>query len=921
MTLAAGTKLGSYEVLGQLGAGGMGEVYKAKDTRLARDVAIKVLPEEFFEGEERRQRFEREARLLAALNHPGIAAIYSFEEIPSSSSRSSRHLLVMELVEGEGLDAKVSSGPLPLEESLSYAKQIAEALEAAHEKGIVHRDLKPANVKVTPDGRVRLLDFGLAKALEAESKESGSGLTQSPTLTAGATAAGMILGTAAYMSPEQARGKPVDKRSDIWAFGCVFYEMLTGKRVFEGETVSDTLVAILTKEPDWVALPERTPTKMRDLLRRCLRRDVRARLHDIADARLDLEELGASGASAQSPLEEKTAMPAPTVASAEQASRERGSKRVLVRWLLTAAFAAAAGALMTWRLARPGAAAVTPSIGELARITPPVGQAEEASWSPDGNLLAYASDRSGDFDIYIRRSGGGEDVNITNDPGQDIQPAFSPDGNWIAFISTRSAKTGLIKIGAGALSRATRTYGGDLWLVPALGGSARRLAPDANYPVWRPDGRRILYVTGPESHRAIMEVPLEGGASRTILPGQDSNGDIVRIGCSPDGRWVSFENSQGILMMPAEGGRSGEVAPGFSHAWDASSRRLWSLAKDPDGGTRVRCSDLDPERGSLRGGPKTVGLVTSYLRSLAVSRDGHRLVVTEDETSRNLTKLPLATGGGAPAGAEEPLSTGRVMDSYPQVSPDGRRVAYVSDTLGRTEVWILDLQTRRRVRLQLPGEDTLETQPAWMPNSKEIVVVRNFTNGVSAGWNVALDGSHAEEVLRLRSASVLQLHPDPHGSSLLVSELSGREQVGLLDLASRKMTSLTATPGDKFDAEWSPDGRWIALTAVDKNGVLQLFRMAASGGPMQQLTTGYERMRHPFFSPDGKWIYIQPSHRNIFRVRSEGGPLEQVTHFPDAGLFLEEPAISPDGRFLVYCRENGGASLWMLTLDDHGRAP
>ncbi|MEO8055448.1 MAG: serine/threonine-protein kinase, partial [Acidobacteriota bacterium] len=273
MTLAAGTKLGPYEILAPLGAGGMGEVYRAKDPRLGRDVAVKVLPEEFFEGEERRQRFEREARLLAALNHPGIAAIYSFEEIPSSpSSSSSRHLLVMELVEGEDLSQRIASAPLTLEESLSLARQIAEALEAAHEKGIIHRDLKPANVKVTPDGRVKLLDFGLAKIFEGDGTAgSSAGVTHSPTLTARATAAGVILGTAAYMSPEQARGKPVDKRTDVWAFGCVLFEMLAGKRAFEGETVTDVLAAVLMKEPDWAALPERTPTKIRELLRRCLR--------------------------------------------------------------------------------------------------------------------------------------------------------------------------------------------------------------------------------------------------------------------------------------------------------------------------------------------------------------------------------------------------------------------------------------------------------------------------------------------------------------------------------------------------------------------------------------------------------------------------------------------------------------------------
>ncbi len=331
MSLASGTKLGPFEILSPLGAGGMGEVYRARDVRVDRAVALKVLPEEFFESEERRQRFEREARMLASLNHPGIAVLYSFEEIPSSSS-ASRHLLVMELVEGEDLGQRLASGSLPLEEALGYAKQIAEALEGAHEKGIVHRDLKPANVKVTPDGRVKLLDFGLAKIFEGDGLSgSSAGATQSPTLTARATAAGMILGTAAYMSPEQARGKSVDKRADVWAFGCVVYEMLTGKRAFEGETVSDTLAAVLMKEPDWAALPAGTPEKVREILRKCLRRDAKFRLHDIADARLDLEELGGSGGTdrANSAFEEKQAVTNSTVGRSASPGHERGSKKSL----------------------------------------------------------------------------------------------------------------------------------------------------------------------------------------------------------------------------------------------------------------------------------------------------------------------------------------------------------------------------------------------------------------------------------------------------------------------------------------------------------------------------------------------------------------------------------------------------------------
>ncbi len=290
MSLSAGARLGPYEIQSLLGAGGMGEVYRAKDARLARDVAIKVLPEEFFEDEERRMRFEREAKLLASLSHPGIAAIYSFEEVPNTSPASTRHLLVMELVEGEGLEAKIASGPLPLEESLSIARQTAEALEAAHEKGIVHRDLKPANVKVTEDGKVKLLDFGLAKIFEGDGGSGSSpAVTQSPTMTARATAAGVLLGTAAYMSPEQARGKTVDKRTDVWAFGCVFYEMLTGRKAFEGETVSDTLAAVLRQGVDLGALPPAAPASVRRLLARCLERDAKQRLRDIGEARIALD--------------------------------------------------------------------------------------------------------------------------------------------------------------------------------------------------------------------------------------------------------------------------------------------------------------------------------------------------------------------------------------------------------------------------------------------------------------------------------------------------------------------------------------------------------------------------------------------------------------------------------------------------------
>jgi serine/threonine protein kinase len=893
MTLATGTRLGPFEILSPLGAGGMGEVYRARDSKLGREVAIKTLPEEFTRDAERLARFEREAKVLASLNHPNIAAIYGLED--SGATR----VLVLELVPGETISEKLAAGPMPAEEALAICRQIAEALEAAHEKGIIHRDLKPANVKVTPAGKVKVLDFGLAKAFGAE-PAPGRDISHSPTVTSGGTKQGVILGTAAYMSPEQARGKPVDRRTDIWSFGCVLYEMLAGRKAFEGETVSDVMVSVLTREPDWKSLPEGLPPRVRDLLRRCLQKDPKRRLHDVADARLEIEDSASEPAAETRP------------ARSDQAPR-RG------RWIALAATALVSAVLagvLASRLPRRAPAALSPQVTRLARITHPTSRTEWPSWSPDGSLLAYASDRSGNFEIYVRRGETGQDVNVTNDPAQDIQPAFSPDGNSIAFISTRASRTGLIKIG-GALARNARTYGGDLWVAPALGGAARRLASDANSPFWRPDGNGILYASGAENRRTILEVSPNGGAPRAVLSGEKATFEIVRVACSPDGRWVSFETQlEGIFLMPAAGGEPRNLLTGFSHAWDGSSRRLDFVSLDPQGGSRVQFAEIDPAKGAVRGAPATISLMTAALWDLAVSRDGLQIAVAEEAASRNLTRLPLAPGGATPAGPEEALSTGRVTDAFPSVSPDGRRVAYTSDVLGHTEIWILDIESGRRERLQLPGEDLVQIGPVWMPDGQRVLLSRLLPGSVGSNWIVAVDGSGAEEILSRVEREGLSgtLSAAPDGKRILYTRaVKGFQQVFVLDLSSRQSVQLTDSPETKFDMVWSPDGRWIAV-AANKGGVTQLFRMPASGGPMQQLTTGYERMRHPFYSSDGRWIYIQPSHRNIYRVPADGGRLEQVTRFPEAGLFLEEPAISPDGRYLYYCRSNGGSSLWLMTL-------
>src|SRR5687768_11535027 len=369
MPLAPGSKFGVYSILGPLGSGGMGEVYRAHDRRLGREVAVKTLPEQFSRDPERMARFEREARMLAALNHPAIAAIYGMEEAEGVQ------FIVMELVPGETLSDRLSHGPLPLDEALKIARQIAEALEAAHERGIIHRDLKPANVKVTPDGRVKVLDLGLAKAFDAKATGSEPDLSLSPTLVIEGTQPGVIVGTAEFMSPEQARGKPVDKRTDIWAFGCVLYELLTGLRTFTGETATDVLVAIVTREPAWESLPPDTPPRIRDLLVRCLQKDPNRRLRDIGDARIEIEETLAERRvrSGSSPSLVRPAPEAP-----------RGSRRGFVAALVAAAVVAAAFLLLRGRGPAP-AAAPRPATRYLAVLP-----FKDLSGQPDGQLLGDA---------------------------------------------------------------------------------------------------------------------------------------------------------------------------------------------------------------------------------------------------------------------------------------------------------------------------------------------------------------------------------------------------------------------------------------------------------------------------------------------------------------------------------------------------
>ena len=517
MALSAGTRLGTYEILAPIGAGGMGEVYRARDAKLGREVAIKVLPGQFSKDRERLARFEREARLLASLNHPNIATLHGFEE--SNDIR----FLVMELVKGETLGERLARGPIPLDEALPLFEQIASGLHAAHEKGVIHRDLKPANIKITPDGVPKILDFGLAKAALA-----GEVSEESPTVTRQGTEAGIILGTAAYMSPEQARGKSLDKRTDVWSFGCVFYEALTGRTVFLGETVSDTIAKILEREPDWRTLPTRTPVLVRSLLRRCLAKDPARRLHDMADARIEIEE-------ASSPAE----------ATPSQATSRR-NPLIAMGALTVAAMVAALWALT--RSSAPEPKAVTRTVINLPEARHLALEGTTAvALSPDGRYVAYFARNEERTELYLRAL---DELEAKRIDGSEsgLMPFFSPDSQWLGFDAGGAMMKVSVSGGApvrlfeGSADRGASwsergvvlSPGGSagLELVTIDGGGMEPLTTldrDRNekshrFPDVLPGGRAVLFAIGTteiesKDEGSIAVLDLETGEQRVVLKG------------------------------------------------------------------------------------------------------------------------------------------------------------------------------------------------------------------------------------------------------------------------------------------------------------------------------------------------------------------------------------------------------------------
>jgi Tol biopolymer transport system component len=876
VSLAPTTRLGTYEITVPLGAGGMGEVYRATDTKLGRDVAIKVLPADVARDPERLARFEREAKVLASLNHPNIAHVYGFENATLSDG-SGAHFLAMELVAGEDLTARLKHGPLPVDEALGVAKQIAEALEEAHEKGVVHRDLKPANIKLAPDGKVKVLDFGLAKAFAVDpASGSAPDLSRSPTLAHTGTQAGVILGTAAYMSPEQARGKPVDKRADIWAFGVVLLEMLTGRNTFADSTVSDTLASVLKSTPDLAALPPEVPPNVRRVLERCLRKDPTERIRDIGDVLLDLS------------------------ASTEGADRPPGqegaaARRAAAVWL---AVGVAIGGALVAVLTSTQREFTDQSAKRTIRLeaAPPAGTRLERglALSPDGSAIAFAArDAQGQTAVWVRSLEALEARRLGGTDGARL-PFWSPDGRSVGFFAN-----------------------GQLLAVDLVGGAPRRLAEtdqeavDARGGTWSPDGTIVF---GPSFTGPLLRVPADGSRppepATKLEEGQGTHRFPLFL---PDGRHFLFYASPGSGIEPGEL-RLGELG-------SLETRRLVEASSAavyvPTGhlafarGSTMLARPFDTARLEFVGEPVSIGIEiptgssVSGLRSISASRDG-TLAYRADPSSA--TDLVWVDREGHDLGRLGEAGSWRLA---PRISPDGRRIivgTYGVGSVNAGNLWILD--AKRGVGAPLTFDAADDAIAIWSPDGRRVAFGSAKSRDTFGLYLLSVDAP--QDAKELVASGAGYLAPDcwtPDGAQVLYEHRGTATGSDILIVGvdgGGEPQPWLATPFNEVAADVSSDGHWVAY-ASDIGGSFNVYvKPLAGGGTPWQVSTGGGTS--PRFSPRGDELFYRSLTNEIMTAPVSVSDGRFATGAP-VSLFAagiddqqRDYDVTPDGKRFVLAR-------------------
>jgi Tol biopolymer transport system component len=871
MSLPAGTRLGPYEIVSAIGAGGMGEVYRARDSQLHRDVAIKVLPDRFAADPDRLARFEREARVLAALNHRHIASIFGIAE--GEGLRG----LVLELVDGPTLGERIAAGPLTLAETLVIAAQIADALDASHQKGIIHRDLKPANVKVTPDGSVKVLDFGLAKTYETRTSEGDDLTTVSAPLTRDAA----IIGTTAYMSPEQARGQAVDKRTDIWSFGCVLFEMLTRRRVFSGETTSDTIAAILQREPDWSALPPGTPPGLLRVLKRCLEKDSKRRLRDAGDLRTELEDALRIGPP--------VAAPSPGAAPSRRRYLVGGTAAI-------GALALTAVMLAPWSREAPPP---EPALLRSTLVLPPHQRLDHRggdyplALSPDGRQVIYGGAVDGRVHLYVRDLSQFEPTLLSGTEGAQ-HPFFSPDGRAVAFFANGVLQQ--LPVSGGTPLRICAIEGnarGGSWgpndtivfatdrttlsMVSARGGTPQRIpnAENANWPQILPDGKTVLFTI---QMGAVATIALDGTAKRVL------------------GRTATFQG--GGPLLASEGGIM-------------QARYLPTGHLVYGQGVRVLGVPFDITAFEITGAP--VALIEHVFRAqgfgavyFAISSTGV-LVYAPDSSDYELSWVGRDGRAASIGAARRPLN-------YSRVSPDGARIAaMVVDEARRPEIWLFD--SVRGTGAPLAREQRL--LPVWSPDSRHIA----FHSARKIMRQPASAAGPADVLL----ASAPGTYPTawaPDGRTLLLNQVSpagAGADLWALDVGTKTARALLTGPSNQSFGRFSPDGRWIAYMD-DESGRYEINVMAYPAAD-QRITVSTNGGIFPVWSHDGREIFYRQEFAVLAVPVNAGAELrvgkpQVLFEGPYIGFGADFSFdVGPDGRFLMIKGDNAamGRQLNIVT--------
>ena len=911
----SGQTIGHYSITSRVGAGGMGEVYLAQDTKLDRKVAIKLLPESLLADERARKRLVREAQAAAKLDHPNICPVYEVGE------EDGRSFIVMQYVEGETLDIRLKRGPFNASESIALAAEVADALAEAHAHAIIHRDIKPSNIIITQRGQAKVLDFGLAKLSEPLALATGLKVDAEASTQALLTTPGSIIGTVPYMSPEQARGLGVDARTDVWSLGVVLYEMLTGRVPFEGETNSDVIASILEREPSPLAkVASDAPSELQRIVAKALRKDRDKRYQTIKDMLLDLKSLKEQ------------------LDAARLSGKIKQHKTALALILVSLVMAAAVVVYLA-RLHQREANPQPPPQRSLSRLTFDAGLQSEPTWSPDGRFIAYSSDKSGNFDIWVQPIGGGDALQVTHSPAHDWQPDWSPDGSQIVFRSERE--------------------GGGLFVVPALGGREHNISSFGYHPSWSPDGTKILFSNlglGGAFAPKVYVVSIDGNPPREVQPELLAN--FVSLGSviwHPDGQRISLwgirkDQDWGLWTVPQVDGTpvkseiSDEVDNQFIEnavaapklRWGPSGRAIY-FEGISRGLTNLWKVTVDPKTLRWVAGPER--LTTGFNDAdIALSVDAKRLAFTARTENTRAWSLPFDPRAGKIKGEGQPVTATGVNPVHLNLSSNGEKLLYVATRAGtnNNELWEKSLEDGRET-LVTTFNETFNFFPCWSRDGKRIAYRHDRSCCFRDDYLIQVQaaGGGDQQVIASGADDCLWDWSADGQWILVTSDRDSPRRLGVLALyplsaaphAERQRRVVTSHPEyNLFQARFSPDDRWVCFNAVKAGNVSTIYVVPSSGGEWTRITEDNVWSDKPHWSPDGKTIYFLSNRAtgfyNVWGIRfdpQQGKPVGEpfrVTSFDSPGkvvwsnLGSAEITLSAD-RLVVPITEVTG-NIWML---------